>query len=185
MGYQWISQTCHKVHWTENYRHDISAIVCPLSDFPPTFGHFHPFIRNESIIHDPKMMYVAVHSLAIYLSYTLFFNIPFYFLYKSTILLRTSFNQLVFLALLICFLLFGSFVSFLDTYTCWASLPASSLFHSIHKLRIETGRYDNLPRDERLCNLCNCNRIEDETHFLLDCSSFSSIRDMFFSKTRT
>ena len=41
---------------------------------------------------------------------------------------------------------------------------------------------DNIPRDERLCNLCNCNRIEDETHFLLDCPSFSSIRDMFFSK---
>ena len=33
---------------------------------------------------------------------------------------------------------------------------------SSHKLRIETGRYDNLPRGERLCNLCNCNRIEDE-----------------------
>ena len=53
---------------------------------------------------------------------------------------------------------------------------------SSHKLRIETGRYDNIPRDERLCNLCNCKRIEDETHFLLDCPSFSSIRDMFFSK---
>ena len=53
---------------------------------------------------------------------------------------------------------------------------------SSHKLRIGTGRYDNIPRDERLCNLCNCNRIEDETHFLLDCPSFSSIRDMFFSK---
>ena len=53
---------------------------------------------------------------------------------------------------------------------------------SSHKLRIETGRYDNIPREERLCNLCNCNRIEDETHFSLDCPSFSSIRDMFFSK---
>ena len=53
---------------------------------------------------------------------------------------------------------------------------------SSHKLRIETGRYDNIPREERLCNLCNCNRIEDKTHFLLDCPSFSSIRDMFFSK---
>ena len=53
---------------------------------------------------------------------------------------------------------------------------------SSHKLRIETGRYDNIPRDERLYNLCNCNRIGDETHFLLDCPSFSSIRDMFFSK---
>ena len=53
---------------------------------------------------------------------------------------------------------------------------------SSHKLKIETGRYENIPRDEMLCSLCNCNRIEDETHFLLDCPSFSSIRDMFFSK---
>ena len=50
------------------------------------------------------------------------------------------------------------------------------------RFRIGTGRYDNLQRDERLCNLCNCNRIEDETHFLLHCPSFCSIRDMFFSK---
>ena len=53
---------------------------------------------------------------------------------------------------------------------------------SSHKLRIETGRYDKIPREERLCNLCNSNKIEDETHFLLDCPRYSSIRDMFFSK---
>ena len=53
---------------------------------------------------------------------------------------------------------------------------------SSHKLKIETVRYENIPRDEMLCSLCNCNRIEDETHFLLDCPSFSSIREMFFSK---
>ena len=33
-------------------------------------------------------------------------------------------------------------------------------------LRIDTGRYDNIPREERLCSLSNCNKIEDETHFL-------------------
>jgi len=43
---------------------------------------------------------------------------------------------------------------------------------SSHKLRIETGRYDKIPRDERLCSLCNCNKTEDETHFLLDCQIF-------------
>ena len=53
---------------------------------------------------------------------------------------------------------------------------------SSHELWIETGRYDKIPRDERLCSLCNCNKIEDETHFLLDCPSYSSIRDRFFSK---
>ena len=33
-------------------------------------------------------------------------------------------------------------------------------------LRIDTGRYDNIPREERLCSLSNCNKFEDETHFL-------------------
>ena len=40
---------------------------------------------------------------------------------------------------------------------------------SSHKLRIETGRYDKVPRGERLGSLCNCNKIEDETCFLLGC----------------
>jgi len=53
---------------------------------------------------------------------------------------------------------------------------------SSHKRRIETGSYDKIPRDERLRSLCNCNKIEDETHFLLGCLSYSSIRDGFFSK---
>ena len=53
---------------------------------------------------------------------------------------------------------------------------------SSHDLRIETGRYDKIPRHERLCSLCNCNKIEDETHFLLNCPSYSSITDRFFSK---
>ena len=53
---------------------------------------------------------------------------------------------------------------------------------SCHKLRIETGRYDNIPRNERICNFCNCNKIEDETHFLLDCPAYSQVRGIFFSK---
>ena len=44
-----------------------------------------------------------------------------------------------------------------------------------------TGRYDNIPRDERLSSLCNCNKIEDETHLLLDGPIFSSIRNMFLN----
>ena len=51
-----------------------------------------------------------------------------------------------------------------------------------HKPLIETGRYDNIPRNERVCNVCNCKTIEDEIHFLLDCPSHSSLRDMFFTK---
>ena len=38
-----------------------------------------------------------------------------------------------------------------------------------HKLRIETGRYDQIPRVNRLCPLCKSNQIEDESHFLIYC----------------
>ena len=50
---------------------------------------------------------------------------------------------------------------------------------SNHKLRIETGRYNNIPRSDRLCTICGHN-VEDETHFLFHCSRYSSIRDNFF-----
>ena len=35
-----------------------------------------------------------------------------------------------------------------------------------HKLLIETGRYDQIPRDNRLCPTCKSNQIEDEIHLL-------------------
>ena len=56
---------------------------------------------------------------------------------------------------------------------------------SSHQLRIETGRYENIPRNERICHFCTSNKIEDENHFLLDCKAYSQIRDIFFSKLET
>ena len=53
---------------------------------------------------------------------------------------------------------------------------------SSHKLLIQTGRYDNIIRNEKVYNVCNCKTIEDAIHFLLDCPSYSSLRDMFFTK---
>ncbi|MCG8049515.1 MAG: reverse transcriptase family protein, partial [Candidatus Thiodiazotropha endolucinida] len=47
-------------------------------------------------------------------------------------------------------------------------------------LRIETGRFVGEKPEERLCRLCNCNTPEDETHFLLDCTLYTSIRDQWF-----
>ena len=38
---------------------------------------------------------------------------------------------------------------------------------SDHCLQIETGRYKNIPRQKRLCNICKV--VEDECHFLLNC----------------
>ena len=51
---------------------------------------------------------------------------------------------------------------------------------SRHKPLIETRRYDNIPRNERVCNPCNSKTVEDETQFLLYCPRCSSIRRFFF-----
>ena len=51
-----------------------------------------------------------------------------------------------------------------------------------HKLRIETGRYDQIPRVNRLCPLCKSNQIEDESHFLIYCNKYSTLRNEFYKK---
>ena len=42
------------------------------------------------------------------------------------------------------------------------------------------GRYKNVPRDQRLCKLCN--KIDDEYHFFLYCKLNSILRDCLFLK---
>ena len=53
---------------------------------------------------------------------------------------------------------------------------------SPHKLRIETGRYNNTPHEQRLCNSCNMNKIEDELHFLLVCPKYRHLRCKYFKR---
>ena len=38
-----------------------------------------------------------------------------------------------------------------------------------HKLRIETGRFNAVARENRTCSKCNFNDVEDEYHFILKC----------------
>ena len=52
----------------------------------------------------------------------------------------------------------------------------SKFMCSNHTLRIETGRHDNTPREERLCQLCNIEEIEDEDHFIRKCPTYEQIR---------
>ena len=42
-----------------------------------------------------------------------------------------------------------------------------------HKFPIEQGRYKNIPREQRICNLCCNNRVGDEFHYLFICNEFS------------
>ena len=49
---------------------------------------------------------------------------------------------------------------------------------------IELGRYqtDHMPRETRLCPLCKSNQVENETHFLLQCSKYSLQRQTFLNR---
>lgn len=65
------------------------------------------------------------------------------------------------------------------------SYPHSSAFAKfrcgVAPLRLETGRYENLPEEERLCPLCKSN-IENEMHVLFECSMYEVERAVLFSK---
>ncbi|KAK3092266.1 hypothetical protein FSP39_000496 [Pinctada imbricata] len=49
-------------------------------------------------------------------------------------------------------------------------------------LRIETGRYSGEPVEERICNFCDKNDVEDERHFIFHCSLYETIRNNFLVK---
>jgi hypothetical protein len=51
-------------------------------------------------------------------------------------------------------------------------------------LSIETGRFTSIPIEFRLCILCDANVVEDEKHFLFDCSFYNEIRDIYNMKFR-
>ena len=49
---------------------------------------------------------------------------------------------------------------------------------SAHRLEIERGRYKNQEVSERICRLCGT-EVEDEIHFLLQCSKLATVRENF------
>ena len=67
-----------------------------------------------------------------------------------------------------------------ESYLNWGNFSQRRLITkfriSCHNLEIETGRYKNIPADQRICKLCNQN-VEDEIHFLLECNSLSQARN--------
>jgi hypothetical protein len=57
---------------------------------------------------------------------------------------------------------------------------------SAHKLMFEVGRHirPKIKADRRYCKFCNDGSIEDEKHFILNCSIYENERKVFFSKLR-
>lgn len=48
---------------------------------------------------------------------------------------------------------------------------------SNHKLQIERGRYENIPREKRICKLCDSGNVENEFHFVFTCQKYQQLRD--------
>ena len=47
---------------------------------------------------------------------------------------------------------------------------------STHSLEIQRGRHENKHRSDRLCRICNSEKVETEEHFLLYCPAYQLIR---------
>ena len=54
-----------------------------------------------------------------------------------------------------------------------------------HSLPIENGRWFNIERGERKCNLCTRNDIGDEYHYIMECPKFAAERRLFLPKNLT
>ena len=48
-----------------------------------------------------------------------------------------------------------------------------------HKLEVETGRYQDIPRERRVCKLCHLDKVEDEEHFITECPAYDTIREQY------
>ena len=61
----------------------------------------------------------------------------------------------------------------LETYLCINNFEhrraITKLRTSSHKLQIETGRWNNVSQNLRICEKCTLDEIEDENHFLFEC----------------
>jgi hypothetical protein len=55
---------------------------------------------------------------------------------------------------------------------------------SNHKLPIETGRWNNIPRDQRICHLCGL-EMGDEYHYIMKCSVFNESRRLYVPQVYT
>jgi len=49
-----------------------------------------------------------------------------------------------------------------------------------HWLNIERGRWNGTPRNEKICRFCN--KVENEYHFLFECTIYSTNRETYLSR---
>ncbi len=61
----------------------------------------------------------------------------------------------------------------------------AQLRYGILPLRVETGRFVNEKRCDRICTICESGSIEDQIHFLFHCNFYETQRDDLYIKARS
>ena len=66
---------------------------------------------------------------------------------------------------------------YLSAVQCFPNRRLMSRFRcGCQGLHIDTGRFVNTPRDDRVCEVCKSECVENEHHFLFDCPAYAHIR---------
>ena len=58
----------------------------------------------------------------------------------------------------------------------------TQLKFGILPLKLETDRYQGIPEDQRLCQLCTLGAVETEFHFIFRCPALKHIHDLYLNK---
>ena len=62
----------------------------------------------------------------------------------------------------------------------WKHKKALAQFRcSVAPIRLETGRYENLPVEQRTCFSCT-DEVEDELHVITNCPLYTDLRELLF-----
>ncbi|XP_060563724.1 uncharacterized protein LOC132723080 [Ruditapes philippinarum] len=74
------------------------------------------------------------------------------------------------------------FEKFLDILPSHLALVRLRFRCMNHKMPIESGRFCNIPRELRVCNLCNNSSLGDEYHYLFNCQFFNTDRKKYITR---
>ncbi len=61
----------------------------------------------------------------------------------------------------------------------------AQLRYGILQIQLETGRYNNEKRGDRLCKICDEGRVEDQYHFVFHCPAYDDKRNIFMNLMKT
>ena len=76
----------------------------------------------------------------------------------------------------------GKYLSCISVRTYAIALTKLRPQVSDHRLNIEVGRHEGLDVNDKVCQLCNMQCIEDEYHLVMICSCFTGLRNQYLPR---